>query len=73
MKGRARPHTKRRLVDIPLFWLGLGLSVLILFVAANAHLIVVAVQSQPECVDHKKWSDDAPSEFHAAKSSCSSR
>lgn len=41
-------------------------------VLANAHLVYVAVSSQPECVDHLKAGDVAsgPGQFSAAKPSC---
>lgn len=40
-----------------------------LFVAANAHLVYVAVQSQPDCVPHLKTSGDGDT-FRAARSAC---
>ncbi|MFZ5674199.1 MAG: hypothetical protein ACOZAM_14655 [Pseudomonadota bacterium] len=43
---------------------GLCLAV---FVAANAHLIYVAVTSQPDCVPHQKGEGGA---YQAAKSAC---
>lgn len=45
--------------------IGLVATGLVLLVAANAHLVVVAVTSQPECVDRA-------GAFQAAKSSCPS-
>jgi hypothetical protein len=45
-----------------------GLGILI---AANAHLVYVAFQSQPDCVPHVKTAgqgEDAP--FRAARSAC---
>ena len=51
-----------------------GLSVLaalLLLVGANAHLVYVAVTSQPDCVDHVRQGDAATGSFRAAKSSCS--
>jgi hypothetical protein len=47
-----------------------GLVVLVL--AANAHLVYVAVTSQPDCVAHLKQADAGKSgSFRAAKSACS--
>ena len=43
---------------------------LVLFAAANAHLIYVAVVSQPACVDHLETLGNAPGVYRAAKSSC---
>ena len=55
-------------------WIAIGLGVLFL-VAANGHLVYVAVRSQPACVDHVRQGDldSAKNRFHAAKSSCSPR
>ena len=45
---------------------------LLLLVGANAHLVYVAVTSQPDCVAHLRQGDGAASgSFRAAKSSCS--
>lgn len=43
-----------------------GLCVAV-FVAANAHLIYVAVTSQPDCVPHQKGEGEL---YQAAKSAC---
>ena len=51
-----------------LLWVLLPAGVLT-FAGANAHLVYVAVQSQPDCVVHTKdYSDDGS--FRAAKSAC---
>ena len=50
-----------------------GLCVLagvLLFVGANAHLVYVALASQPDCVDHLKEAGSEPGQFRAAKSAC---
>lgn len=46
---------------------------LLALVGANAHLVYVAVTSQPDCVEHTKRGNDGVSNgaFSAAKSSCS--
>ncbi len=41
-----------------------------IFLAANAHLLYVAIQSQPDCIAHAKAGQGAPGQFSAAKSSC---
>jgi len=44
---------------------------LLLFFGANAHLVYVALKSQPECVDHVRLPDETqPGQFRAAKSAC---
>jgi uncharacterized membrane protein YhiD involved in acid resistance len=55
-------------------WLAVGLGLLFL-VAANAHLVSVAVTSQPECVDHVRPGEmnRTQTQFSAARSSCSPR
>lgn len=50
-----------------------GLSLLaavLLLAGANAHLVYVAVTSQPDCVDHVRQGDAEKGAFRAAKSSC---
>jgi hypothetical protein len=42
---------------------------LLLFAGANAHLVYVAFQSQPDCVDHMKAAGDGEG-YRAAKSAC---
>jgi len=37
---------------------------------ANAHLVYVALRSQPECVAHTKATDGSGSAYSAAKSAC---
>jgi len=62
-----RPHGARWTIGLVV---AAGLMALI---GANAHLVYVAVTSQPDCVSHiKPGQDGAPSgTFRAAKSSCS--
>lgn len=48
---------------------GITLAVLLL-VLANAHLVYVAVTSQPDCVSHLKTSGVASGSFRAARPSC---
>lgn len=42
----------------------------LLLVLANAHLVYVAMTSQPECVAHSEMSEGATIPFRAAKPSC---
>ncbi|WP_099868100.1 hypothetical protein [Pararhizobium haloflavum] len=42
---------------------------LLLFAGANAHLVYVAFQSQPDCVEHLKTVGDGEG-YRAAKSAC---
>lgn len=54
------------------FFIGLALGALLVVLLANAHLVYVAVRSQPTCVDHLKERADtlSPNAFRAARSSC---
>ena len=62
MRGRARlPGGCLPWVLVP--------AALLLFAGANAHLVYVAFQSQPECVEHLK-SADGDGGYRAAKSAC---
>jgi hypothetical protein len=48
---------------------------LLLVIGANAHLVYVAVKSQPECVAHLRpgEADAQSASFSAAQSNCSPR
>ena len=61
----------RRLKTKPLLWAAIG-SGLLLVMIANAHLVYMAVVSQPECVAHLRQGEGAPGQgkFSAASSSC---
>ena len=51
-------------------WLAVGAGLLVI-VGANAHLVVVALTSQPACVAHVRTGDvAAPGAFSAARSAC---
>ena len=53
-------------------WLSIGLGLIVL-AAANAHLLYVAVSSQPDCVAHLRHGEGSgTNSFSAATSSCSS-
>ena len=48
----------------------IALAVVGIFLAANAHLLYVALQSQPDCVAHVKPGDVVLGQPSAAKSAC---
>ena len=50
-------------------WILIGL-VAATFVGANAHLVYIAIASQPGCVEHIKEKGQQPSEFRAAAAAC---
>jgi hypothetical protein len=52
-------------------WLAwaLAAAAILLVAGANAHLVYVAVQSQPDCVAHAKAPGDGH-RYRAAKSAC---
>ena len=63
-----RPRTLPRTRTI------VGLLVLVgvlLLIGANAHLVYVALTSQPDCVDHVRQGEAGNGAFRAAKSACS--
>lgn len=43
---------------------------MLVFVAANIHYLLVAIESQPECVPHLKTGESSAGQFSAAKSAC---
>ncbi|WFU51564.1 hypothetical protein QA637_22250 (plasmid) [Sinorhizobium terangae] len=49
------------------FWILMAAAI---FLGANAHLLYVAIRSDPGCVAHLKDKGSAPGEYRAAKSSC---
>lgn len=53
-------------------WVVIGVITLcvMFFLLANAHLVYVAVTSQPDCVAHVKATDSVSGSFRAAKSAC---
>lgn len=48
----------------------LAAAVALLLVGANAHLVYVAVASQPDCVAHAKADAGSGGGYRAARSSC---
>ncbi len=53
-----------------MLWL-LAAIVIAAVIAANAHLVYVAIASQPDCVVHVRQGEGGPRQFSAAQSSCS--
>ena len=49
---------------------GIGVGIVVVFSAANAHLVYVSLASQPECVPHLKTADESDTALRAAKSAC---
>ena len=49
---------------------GIATALVALLVAANAHLVYVAVASQPDCVAHAKTPAKDGAGFRAARSAC---
>ncbi len=54
----------------PLLSWFLAAAVLLVVVAANAHLVYVAVASQPDCVAHLKEAGSQAGAYRAAKPAC---
>jgi hypothetical protein len=59
--------TMSRTRIISLLAVAAGLAI---FLGANAHLLVVAFQSQPDCVEHERLGTTGPGQYSAAKSAC---
>jgi len=71
MSGAAASHGGWKTKSI--VWLSVGLGLIVL-AAANAHLLYVAVFSQPDCVAHLRHGEgNGTTSFSAATSSCSSK
>jgi len=64
----AGPMAKR--ARWPLLAWFLAAAVLLVVVGANAHLIYVAVASQPACVAHMKEAGTQAGAYRAAKPAC---
>ena len=47
-----------------------GLVAAAIFFGANAHMLYVAIDSDPGCVAHLKETGPTPGQYRAAKSSC---
>ena len=61
----AHPRRNWRLIAA-----GIAAAVVALLVAANAHLVYVAVASQPDCVAHAKTPGQDGAGFRAARPAC---
>lgn len=53
-----------------LFAIAAASAVVAIFIAANAHLIMVSFTSMPECVPHLQSQTEGAAQYRAAKSSC---
>lgn len=53
-----------------LFALAAASAVVVIFVAANAHLVMVSFTSMPECVPHLQSPTGGAAPYRAAKPSC---
>lgn len=54
------------------FWVTMGIAgTLLIFAAANGHLLYVALKARPGCVEHVRTPDQTrPGLYRAAKSAC---
>jgi hypothetical protein len=70
MTAMAKPVSQRRMKIAVALAIAVGGA---LIVAANAHLLYVAITSQPDCVAHVRRGDGMGTDtgFSAATSSCS--
>jgi len=70
MISAATPKKRSTIKPVVKLLIGLGI---VLLVGANAHLLYVAMTSQPDCVDHVRsgQANEQNTGFSAAKSSCS--
>ncbi len=69
MRNELHTYAPVRHITRPV-WIGCIVGAIMLFAGANAHLIYVAVTSQPGCVPHHKNIDTVDGTFRAAKPSC---
>ena len=65
----AGTRISRRLLS-PSLVAALAILAALVFAGANAHLIYVAVTSQPDCVPHRVGPDGNPAPYRAARPSC---
>jgi hypothetical protein len=68
MSGAAASHGGWKTKSV--VWLSVGVGLIVL-AAANAHLLCVAVSSQPDCIAHLRHGQSSgTTSFSAATSSC---
>ncbi|MCC6597292.1 MAG: hypothetical protein IT559_00685 [Alphaproteobacteria bacterium] len=60
----ARAGDKKRRI-----WLLVGAAIVVV-ILANAHLVYIAISTQPECVPHQKDKVEDGAGFRSAKSAC---
>ena len=66
----AGSHERRRSRARRMVYAAAIVAALTLLVFANAHLVHVAITSQPDCVVHIKSGQSSPGQFSAAGSAC---
>lgn len=70
----SRNEPERYKMSESMSWRGLSILLLVtgilVIMFANAHLVYVAISSQPACVDHLKTMNGSSSAYRAAKSAC---
>lgn len=54
------------------FFISLAAGAVLILLLANAHLVYVALRSQPACVEHikERAGENSPAAYRAARSSC---
>lgn len=69
MRIGGRDRSIKRMPRVGLFFL-LVVGGLVLFLLGNAHLLYVALDSEPACIGHVKVGQQQAGAFAAAQSSC---
>lgn len=64
--AEARPLGRRGRITL----VAIGLAIVATFTVANAHLVLVSLASQPDCVPHLKAPDGSGTAYRAARSAC---
>lgn len=68
--ARSAPGTRERRVNWRWISIAIASVSIVILLGANAHLVYVALRSQPDCVPHAKAASDSGDGFRAAKSAC---
>lgn len=64
------PEARQRRPNWKWIWIAIASIGVAALIAANVHLVYVALRSQPDCVPHAKAASDPGDGFRAAKSAC---
>jgi hypothetical protein len=67
---RSAPETPGRRLSWKWISIAIASVSIVVLLGANAHLVYVALRSQPDCVPHAKAASDPGDGFRAAKSAC---